>query len=137
LPRQRGRGRKECSVKRLAWVSLLIVGALAGCGRPSDTAKAPAIAPSSTAPTVERAGPVRWNGATGAFEIAGKPLKAIKLWTFDGSTEGFTGVGSKVVPAAGSGIAVTIVDPTLRSPKGLNVPGGQYALVLVRLTRTA
>jgi hypothetical protein len=32
---------------------------------------------------------------------------------------------------------VTIADPTIRSPKGLNVPGGQYPLVLVRLTRTA
>jgi hypothetical protein len=30
---------------------------------------------------------------------------------------------------------VTIADPSLRSPKGLDVPGGQYPMVIVRLTR--
>ncbi len=85
----------------------------------------------------ERGGPVHWNAATGGFEIAGKPLKTAKLWTFDGSTDGFTPVTSKIVPAPDQGIAVTIADPTIRSPRGLNVPGGQYPLVLVRLTRTA
>jgi hypothetical protein len=109
--------------------------ALAACGRPTDTAKPAPAAPA--APLVERAGPIRWNAASGAFELAGKPLKTIKLWTFEGSTEGFVPVGSKVVPAPGSGISVTVADPTLRSPKGLNVPGTQYSLVLVRLTRTA
>jgi hypothetical protein len=44
-------------------------------------------------------------------------------------------VGSKVSPAPGAGLSVVMADPTLRSPKGLNVPGGQYPLVLVRLTR--
>jgi hypothetical protein len=122
-------------VKRLPWIGLVLTAALAACGRPTDTAK-PALAAAS-APAVERAGPIKWNAATGAFELNGRPLKTVKLWTFDGSTEGFTAVGSKVVPAEGSGIAVTIADPTLRSPKGLNVPGGQYPLVLVRLTRTA
>lgn len=119
-------------MKRLQWMSLALLAALAACGRPTETAK-PAPAPS--APAVERAGPVRWNSASGGFELNGAPLKTVKLWTFDGSTEGFTGVGSKITPAAGSGITVNIVDPTIRSPKGLNVPGGQYPLVLVRLTR--
>lgn len=111
--------------------SAALVGALAllaGCDRPADNA---------AGPTVERAGPVRWNAASGAFELGGKPLKTVKLWTFDGSTEGFTAKGSKITPAPGQGIAVTIADPTIRSPRGLNVPGGQFPLVLVRLTRTA
>ncbi len=110
------------------------VAVLASCGRPTDKAQAPSAPP---ALGVERPGPVRWNAATGGFELNGKPLKTVKLWTFDGSTEGFTAMGSRIVPAPGQGIAVTIVDPTIRSPKGLNVPGGQYPLVLVRLTRTA
>ena len=121
-------------MKRLPWIGLVLIAALTACGRPTDTAKPP---PAVSGPAVERAGPITWNAASGAFELAGKPLKTVKLWTFDGSTEGFTAMGSKIVPAAGSGIAVTIADPVIRSPKGLNVPGGQYPLVLVRLTRTA
>jgi hypothetical protein len=122
-------------VKRLPWIGLAVSAALlASCHRPSDHAKAP-TAP--VPPGVERAGPVRWNAATGAFELGGKPLKVAKLWTFDGSTEGFTAVGSKLAPAPGQGLAVNVIDPTIRSPRGLNVPGGQYPLVLIRLTRTA
>jgi hypothetical protein len=113
---------------------LAVVAVLASCGRPADKARAP-TAPAG--PMVERPGPVRWNAATGGFELNGKPLKTVKLWTFDGSTEGFTAMGSRILPAPGQGIAVAIVDPTIRSPKGLNIPGGQYPLVLVRLTRTA
>jgi hypothetical protein len=126
-------------VKRLPLTGLgigLAVAALllASCHRPVEQARtaAPAV-PAGP----ERAGPVRWNAATGGFEINGAPVKTAKLWTFDGSTDGFTAVGSKITPAVGQGIAVTIADPTIRSPKGLNIPGGQYPLVLVRLTRTA
>lgn len=122
-------------MKRLIWIALAgAAGLLAACHRPVDGAKAPAAA--AVAVGVERAGPVHWNAATGGFELNGKALKTAKLWTFDGSTDGFTALGSKISPAAGQGIAVTIVDPTIRSPKGLNVPGAQYSLVLVRLTRT-
>jgi hypothetical protein len=122
-------------VKRLTWMGLAATAALlAACHRPAETAKT-ASGPVAVGP--ERAGPVRWNAATGAFELAGKPLKTAKLWTFDGSTEGFTPVGSKITPAPGQGLTVNIADPTIRSPKGLNVPGAQYSLVLVRLTRTA
>jgi hypothetical protein len=128
----------DCPVKRPTWIvrSLALAGAalaLASCHRPVDKTQAPA----ASAVVVERPGPVRWNAATGGFELNGKPLKAVKLWTFDGSTEGFTALGSRIAPAPGQGITVTIADPTIRSPKGLNVPGGQYPLVLVRLTRTA
>jgi hypothetical protein len=123
-------------VKLPSWIALAAVAALAAsCHRPVDQAKAPAA--SSAAVATERAGPVRWNATTGGFELNGKPLKTAKLWTFDGSTDGFTAVGSKIMPARGQGIAVAVADPTIRSPKGLNVPGAQYALVLIRLTRTA
>lgn len=122
-------------MKRLPWFALAATAVLlAACHRPvvkdqSSAAPAPVGA--------ERAGPVRWNAATGGFELGGKPLKTVKLWTFDGSTEGFTAVGSRISPAPGQGINLAIADPTIRSPKGLNVPGGQFPLVLVRLTRTA
>ena len=122
-------------MKRLPWIGLAVTAALlASCSRPADQAKAPAT---PIPPGPERAGPYAWNASTGGFETAGKPLRTVKLWTFDGSTDGFTAVGSKIFPAAGQGIAVTIVDPTIRSLKGLQAPGGQYSLVLVRLTRTA
>jgi len=120
-------------VKRLPWIGLAAAAVLiAACDRSADRAKAPA-APIPVG--AERTGPVRWNAAGGDFEMAGKPLKTAKLWTFDGSTEGFTAAGSKIEPAPGQGITVTVADPTIRSPKGLDVPGGQYPLVLVRLTR--
>ncbi len=122
-------------MKRLPWIGLALAFALAACGRPTDTAKPQAATPAG--PLVERAGPIRWNAASGGFELAGKPLKTVKLWTFDGSTDGFTPVGSKVTPAPEAGLSMIVSDPTLRSPKGLNVPGGQFSLVLVRLTRTA
>ena len=122
-------------MKRLPWIGLAAAAVLlASCNRPGDPAKA-AAGPVAQGP--ERAGPFSWNAATGGFEMAGKPLRTVKLWTFDGSTDGFTAVASKVFPAPGQGLAVTIADPTIRSPKGLDVPGGQYSLVLVRLTRTA
>jgi hypothetical protein len=120
-------------VKLLSWIGLAVAAALlAACGRPADQSQTlPA------GPTVERAGPVSWNAATGGFELSGRPLKTAKLWTFDGSTDGFTGGRSVVAPAQGQGLAVTVVDPSLRSPAGLDVPGGQYSQVVVRLTRIA
>jgi hypothetical protein len=122
-------------VKLPSWIGLAAAAVmLVACSKPAEEAKAPAA---PAVPTVEKAGPVAWNAATGGFELNGQPLKTVKLWTFDGSTEGFTGVRSKVTPADGQGLAVTVVDPSLRSPKGLNVPGGQYSMVIVRITRTA
>src|SRR5690348_18011481 len=78
----------EWPVKRLAWVSLVLPLFVAACGRPSATSNTAPSAPAA-APAIERAGPVRWNAGTGGFEFNGQPLKTIKLWTFDGSTDGF------------------------------------------------
>src|SRR6185312_4449372 len=119
---RRGRWQGSRPVKRASWTGplialALVAGLVAACRRPADEAHAPAAAP-----IVERPGPVRWNATAAAFELNGKPLKTSKVWTFDGSTEGFTGVNSKITPAPGQGLAVVMVDPTIRSPKGLNVP---------------
>jgi hypothetical protein len=120
-------------VKLLSWIGLAAAAlVLTACNKPAEEAKAPA----APAATTERSGPIAWNATAGGFELNGKALRTAKLWTFEGSTEGFTGVQSKLSPAPGRGLAVTIVDPSLRSPKGLNIPGGQFPLVLVRLTRT-
>lgn len=116
-----------------ATIFLMAMALLSACDKPQ-----PPAAPAPAAVVSERAGPVRWNGERGAFEMNGQPLRTAKLWTFEGSTDGFTGVGSKVAPAAvGDGLEITIADPTLRSPKGLEIVGAQYSLVLVRLTRLA
>ncbi|WP_309605926.1 hypothetical protein [Phenylobacterium sp.] len=121
---------------RLPWTGpAVMLALLAGCDRPAGQSAANARGPAAA--QVERAGPAHWNATTGGFELDGKPVKTVKLWTFDGSTEGFATLRSKIVPADGQGLAVTIVDPILRSPKGLNVPGARFSLVLVRLTRTA
>jgi hypothetical protein len=121
-------------VKLMSWIGLAAAAMLlVACSRPGQETKAPAT---PAVAVVEKAGPVAWNAVTGGFELNGKPLKTVKLWTFDGSTDGFTGVGSKVTPAPGQGLAVTVADPSLRSPSGLNVPGRQYSMVIVRLTRT-
>ena len=126
-----------------AVAGLAAVSLLAGCHRPAmksaqsqgQDAAAPAAAVVPAGP--DRDGPARWNAATGGFELNGKPVTTTKLWTFDGSTDGFTTMGSKIAPAAGQGAEVTVGDPILRSPKGLNVPGARYDLVLIRLTRVA
>jgi hypothetical protein len=117
-------------VKRVLVASALVaVSLLAACDRKSETpAAAVAAAP------VERAGPVTWDAQAGAFKLAGAPLRAVKMWTFRGSTDGFTGLNSKLEPQ-GDGMLVTIADPSIRTPKGLGVSGAEGNLVLVRLTR--
>lgn len=105
--------------------------ALGGCGR-RDEGEPPRL---RMLQGEERPAPIAWNGETGGFELAGKPLRTVKLWTFDGSTEGFTALKSEVLPAEGPGLHVRLRDPTLRSPRGLGIDGSVYSLVLVRLTR--
>lgn len=118
-------------MKRVLVASALIaVSALAACDRKADTSAAPAAA---AAPT-ERAGPVTWDAQAGAFKLAGAPLRTVKMWTFQGTTDGFTGLNSKLEPQP-DGMLVTIADPSVRSPKALGISGAEGNLVLVRLTR--
>lgn len=116
-------------LRTLCLVGLALLGACDGAvsSPPAASARPPAV--------TERPSPVRWNPQESAFELAGRPLRAVKLWTFDGSTEGYTAPRSELIPAAAGGLQVSIVDPMVRSPSGLSVNGSNYSLVIVRLTR--
>lgn len=85
----------------------------------------------------ERPGPISWNAEDQTFVHGGQPLRAARLWTFDGSTEGFTGTGAAVLPADPAGLHVVnaAADPVLRSPAGLELDGARHPVVLVRLSR--
>jgi hypothetical protein len=115
-----------------------VLPALSACDQPAPWARA-AVAPEpikfadNLRPQV-----IRWNEDAQRFEIEGAPLKAGRLWTFDGSTEGFVLTGGEALPAASFGLDVRNLqrDPMLRSPKGLGLDGSRYSLLLVRLTRT-
>ncbi|MCI3134232.1 hypothetical protein, partial [Phenylobacterium aquaticum] len=82
--------------------------------------------------------PITWDRAAQTFIFNGKPLRAEKLWTFEGATDGFVATNGEVAPADGLGMTFREVsaDPVLRSPRGLNVDGHIRTLVLVRLVRT-
>ncbi|WP_312163931.1 hypothetical protein [Phenylobacterium sp.] len=111
---------------------------LAACDQPAPWARA-AVAPEPIKIAQnQRPQVVTWNDDAQRFEINGAPLKAGRLWTFDGSTEGFVAAGGEVLPASPLGMDLRNagVDPVLRSPKGLALDGSRYSLVLVRLTRT-
>lgn len=110
---------------------------LAGCDEPAPwarAAKAPELPIAAAKPRLQS---ITWNGATNGFEADSKPLKAGRLWTFDGTTEGFVLAGGGVLPATPTGMSVnnSAFDPVLRSPKGLALDGSRYSLVLVRMTR--
>lgn len=103
-----------------------------------DRALPPAARPADAA--VERPGPYAWDAAAGTFTFEGQPLRAGRLWTFEGSTDGFVMAGGEVLPAetsSGLRLAARAFDPALRSPSGLALDGAQFSHVLVRVTRLA
>ena len=111
---------------------------LTSCDQPAPWARAAMAPPQTLVATKPRAQAIMWNEAKDAFEIAGKPLKAGRLWTFDGSTEGFVLTGGAALPGAPVGLEIQNerADPMLRSPTGLALDGRRFSLVLVRMTRT-
>ena len=116
----------------------VVLPTLAGCDQPAPWARA-AVAPEPVRIAQNlRPQVIRWSDEGQRFEIEGAPLKAGRLWTFDGSTEGFVLAGGEALPAATFGLDVRnfAVDPVLRSPRGLELDGARYSLLLVRLTRT-
>lgn len=121
---------------RAGVVSLLLM--LAACDGPAPWASAAAAPPPAVLTAKPRPQAITWNADQDVFELAGKPLKAGRLWTFDGSTEGFVLTGGGVLPGAPVGLEVqnNHADPKLRSPRGLALDGSRYSLVLVRMTRT-
>lgn len=118
-------------------IALLGLLTLAACDEPAPWARA--VAPQAQAAVLAKPRPqaVTWNEAQAAFELKGAPLHAGRLWTFDGSTEGFVPVSGDVLPKTPVGMDLwnTAPDAALRSPKGLALDGARYSLVLVRLTR--
>src|SRR5437762_9059321 len=126
-PRGAGRWGSDLDVKRLALICLAAVAAL---GAVTACSKKPAEAPAApAAPVVERSGPIAWNGS--GFTVAGQMVKTAKVWTFDGATDGFSALSTKLTPAVGSGLSVVVGDPAIRSPKGLNISGADYPIVLI------
>jgi hypothetical protein len=131
-------------MKRLILILLAVLTTQAACDNPKPRTPPPPPAPPYAHQALpqgerERLGEVRWNGETGAFEMGGQPLRTARLWTFDGSTDGFTLLGgtASIEPGGGLRLVNTAGDPLLMSPKALAIPGGRYPLVIIRLTRTA
>lgn len=108
------------------------------CDQPAPWARAAVAPPQTLVAAKPRPQAIMWNEGKDAFEIAGKPLKAGRLWTFDGSTEGFVLTGGAALPGAPVGLEIQNerADPMLRSPTGLALDGRRFSLVLVRMTRT-
>ena len=129
---------------------LLVAGlALAACDEPrprelrqnprpqpaADEGLPPAVLSAENA--VERAGPFAWDAEAQTFTWQGQPLRAGRVWTFDGSTDGFVMSGGELLPAETDGlrVAARAFDSAIRSPSGLELDGSRYSQVLVRLTR--
>ena len=141
-------------IRRALVVALLATLSLAACDRPAQRAmrRTPPPVPIPASTEVEAApartlahkfpddppSPVLWNPGKNAFEFKGRPLRAEKVWTFDGATDGFVATHGDVLPADGAGLSLKVGgrDAILRTPRGLNVAGANRSLVLVRLTRT-
>ena len=122
---------------------LLVLGAsllaLAACDNPAPSRLKPESIPLAARPAPPPSvSALVWDAATSRFSLDGKALKTVKLWSFDGSTDGFVLTGGEALPMAGPGLKLTnqIRDPALRSPKGLALEGAKGNLVIVRLTRT-
>lgn len=126
------------------WACILVATTvvLAACdeAKPRHPPPEPAPPYADRAPplgSAERPGLARWNAQAGVFEMGGKPLQTARIWTFDGATDGFTAMNAEgsIEPSGGLRLVNRAPDSILLSPKGLDIPGGRYPLVLVRLTR--
>jgi hypothetical protein len=122
---------------------LALVLALTACDQPAPRTikRAPVPQPSlpvdkPVAPTT-RAQPITWDASDGTFRLGATPLKSVRMWTFDGATDGFVLTGGLTGLAQNAGLRLSnqAPDPALRSPRGLEINGARGSLVLVRLTR--
>ena len=128
-------------MNRLSILALILT--LAACDQPAPrtpklaAAPRPSLPVDKIAPPTVRAQPLSWDPAGETFRVGQTPLKSIRLWTFNGASDGFVLLGGLTGLAQGSGLRVTNQqdDPVLRSPSGLEVNGARGSLVLVRLTR--
>ena len=129
----------------------VIIATIAGCDNPRprlvrlasepspvSAAQATPLRPSLAAVPETALGVIQWDAAKSLFVAKGQPLRAERLWTFDGTTDGFVVSNGVGIPSAKSGLEVSEADPDVivRSPKGLQINGRTRSLVIVRLTRT-
>lgn len=132
----------------LTLVVVIALSSVLGCENPSPRAlrRAPVPVPMPVA-QVELSlakvpgpgfGPIQWDATKSEFSTHGQPLRAEKLWTFDGTTDGFVATNGVATPSADSGLEVaeTERDVVVRSPKGLQINGRTRSLVILRITRT-
>lgn len=127
----------------LRLVPLVLVLALAACDEPAPRRMRLAPVPQPTLPVEKpvapttRSQPITWDADQETFRLKGAPLKAVRLWTFDGASDGFVLSGGLTGLAQNAGLRLTnqAPDPALRSPSGLEINGARGSLVLVRLTR--
>ncbi|ALL14945.1 hypothetical protein [Caulobacter henricii] len=127
--------------------STLFLAAAAAClvvsacdkpkGTPAEPVAAAPVAEAARPAPVRPAEPVKWDEASGRFQVDGSALDTAHLWRFDGSTEGFVSAAARVEPAKGGGLRVVeqAIDAIVRSPQNLAIDGSRYNGVLVRLTR--
>lgn len=122
---------------------LALVLALCACDKPAPRTPKLAPVPKPALPVEKivapsaRAQPITWDPAQQTFRLRGAPLKAVRLWTFDGASDGWVLTGGLTGLAQNAGLRLTnqAADPALRSPSGLELNGARGSLVLVRLTR--
>lgn len=124
-------------------LALVLLLALAACDQPAPRTmkRAPVPQPSlpvdkPVAPTT-RVQPISWDSASETFRLGATPLKSVRMWTFDGASDGFVLTGGLTGLAQNAGLRLSnqASDPALRSPSGLEINGARGSLVLVRLTR--
>lgn len=122
---------------------LALVLALAACDQPAPRTlkQAPVPRPSlpvekPVAPTT-RVQPITWDASSETFRLGAVALKSVRMWTFDGASDGFVLTGGLTGLAQNAGLRLSnqAPDPALRSPSGLEINGARGSLVLVRLTR--
>lgn len=129
--------------RRLQLTLLALTLTLAACDRPAlRTLKLapvpkPVLPVEKALPPQVRAQSIAWDPADETFRLRGAPLMPVRLWTFNGTSEGFVLTGGLTGLAQNAGLRVTNQrgDPILRSPSGLALNGARGSLVLVRLTR--
>lgn len=124
-------------------IPLALVLALAACDKPAPRTLKLAPVPKPglpvekpVAPTT-RVQPITWDAEQQTFRLGAAPLKSVRMWVFDGASDGFVLTGGLTGLAQNAGLRLTnqAPDPALRSPSGLEINGARGSLVLVRLTR--
>lgn len=127
----------------LRLLPLALILALAACDKPAPRTMKLAPVPQPSLPVEKvvapstRTQPITWDPTEETFRLGTTPLKSVRMWTFDGASDGFVLAGGITGLAQKAGLRLTnqTPDPALRSPSNLEINGARGSLVLVRLTR--